>query len=394
MTYDYLIIGTGIIGAALSAEIARRKPGVRILVAEKESDAAWHQTGRNSGVVHSGVYYTPGSLKTRFCHEGMAMTKAFCAAKGVGYEERGKLLVATDVSEERNLSRLEDRAVLNEVHAVRLTQSELHSLEPAITGRAALHIPQTAITDYAGITRALLAETENAGNTICFNAPVRTVQPRGHSYQVAVGQQMISVGRVIACSGLASDRVARLLGMDPGIRILPFRGEYFVLPARLNTVVKHLIYPVPNPDLPFLGVHLTPMINGSIAVGPNAVLALAREKYKHFSFDARDAFSALSYPGLWKLIAKHPGPTMHELKGSLSKRVYLQSVQKYCPKVELADLGTYRSGNRAQAVQPDGALLDDFLIKHMGGLTAILNAPSPAATAAMPIAKKIAEEVL
>jgi L-2-hydroxyglutarate oxidase len=394
MKHDYLIIGAGIVGAALAAEIVRRKPGARLLVAEKEADAAWHQTGRNSGVVHSGVYYTPGSLKSRFCREGMAMTKAFCAARGIGYEERGKLLVATTGEEEANLSRLEERAAQNEVRAERLAQADLRRLEPAVTGRAALRIPATAITDYTGITRALLAQVEDAGSMVRFNAPVRAAHQTGEGYEVMVGNDKISVGQIIACSGLASDRVARMLGIDPEIRILPFRGEYFVLPPRLNAVVHHLIYPVPNPALPFLGVHLTPMIDGTIAVGPNAVLALAREKYTHFSFDLEDALSALTYPGLWKMLAKFPGATFNELKGSLSKSVYLRAVRKYCPAVRLDDLAVYRSANRAQAVRADGVLVDDFLIKRLGGITVVLNAPSPAATGAMPIAAKIADDIL
>ncbi|MER1967618.1 L-2-hydroxyglutarate oxidase [Castellaniella sp. GW247-6E4] len=394
MTHDYLIIGAGIVGAALAAEIVRRKPGTRVLVAEKEPGAAWHQTGRNSGVVHSGVYYTPGSLKTRFCREGMAMTKAFCAAHGIGYQERGKLLVATSDAEESNLDKLEERAALNDVRTERLDLAHLRRLEPAVTGQAALRIPVTAITDYAGITRALLAEVEAAGGAVRFDAPVRAVRKTGDAYEATVGADTVSVGRIVACSGLSSDRVARMLGIDPGIRILPFRGEYFVLPAALNTLVHHLIYPVPNPALPFLGVHLTPMIDGTITVGPNAVLALAREKYTRFSVDARDAVDTLGFPGLWRMLAKHPRATLNELKGSLFKPAYLQAVRKYCPSVRLADLAVYRSANRAQAVRPDGTLVDDFLIERMGGVTAILNAPSPAATGAMPIAQKIADDIL
>ncbi|MGB6103328.1 MAG: L-2-hydroxyglutarate oxidase [Pusillimonas sp.] len=394
MTYDYLVIGAGIIGAALAAEIIKRQPGARILVADKEAREAFHQTGRNSGVVHSGVYYTPGSLKARFCRLGLEQTKAFCAAHNIAYQERGKLLVATNDREEANLAALENRAAENDVRVDRLGQAELRRLEPAITGQAALRIPATAITDYAGITRALLGSVENAGGTVLLNAPVTAVRQQGDAYGIVVGGRTVSAGRVIACTGLASDRVAAMLGIDPGVRILPFRGEYFVLPEQLSTVVQHLIYPVPDPALPFLGVHLTPMIDGTITVGPNAVLALAREKYTHFAVDLRDALSALSYPGLWKMLAKHPGATWNELKGSVFKRIYLQAVRKYCPSINLQDLGTYRSANRAQAVRPDGTLVDDFLIKTMGGITAILNAPSPAATGAMPIAAKIADDIL
>ncbi|WP_353476656.1 L-2-hydroxyglutarate oxidase (plasmid) [Salipiger sp. H15] len=392
---DYLIIGAGILGAALGAEVARRNPGKRVQVVEKEALPAFHQTGRNSGVVHSGVYYTPGSLKARFCREGLEETRAFCAAHGIGYDARGKLIVATDALEESRLGALETRAAENGVTAHRLDAAGLRQREPNVSGVAALHIPATAIVDYTGVTRALLAQVEDSGGAVRFNAEVTGIRATGDSHEVLINggktaQDRISAGRVIACTGLASDRVARMLGIDPEVRILPFRGEYFVLPPRLNTVVHSMIYPVPDPALPFLGVHLTPMIDGTITVGPNAVLSLAREKYGRFSVDARDAASALFYPGLWRTLARHPRATLNELKGSMFRGAYLKLVQKYSPGITLADLGTYRSANRAQAVRPDGTLVDDFLIRSLGGVTAVLNAPSPAATSAMPIARHIA----
>ncbi len=392
--YDFIVIGAGIVGAALAREILTRRPGARLLVAEKEADAAFHQTGRNSGVVHSGVYYKPGSLKTRFCRAGLEWTKAYCTEKGIGYEERGKLLVATDTLEEQRLSGLAERAVQNDVPFEHVDAAGLRRLEPEIAGQAALRIPETAIVDYRGITRALLGDVEAAGGEVRFNAPLTAIGRAGDSYRVTVAGAPIETGRVISCAGLASDRVATMAGIDPQVRILPFRGEYYVLPPALNRVVHHLIYPVPDPTLPFLGIHLTPMIDGTITVGPNAVLALAREKYERFSVDARDAVSALAYPGLWKMLARHPGATWDELRGSLSRRRYLAAVRKYCPRIQLSDLGVYRSANRAQAVTRDGALVDDFLIRSEGGLTIILNAPSPAATGAMPIARKICDDVL
>lgn len=394
-TFDFVIIGAGIVGAALGAEIARRQPQARILVAEKESRPAFHQTGRNSGVVHSGVYYTPGSLKARFCREGLEETRAFCSARGIGYEARGKMIVATDSLEQSRLDALEARAAQNEVHAERIDTATLRRLEPQINGLAALRIPATAIVDYTGVTKALLGDVERAGGQIRFNAPLRQARSLASGAMVLqLGDTQVEAGRVIACAGLSADRVARCLGITPGIRILPFRGEYFVLPPALNTVVHHLIYPVPDPALPFLGVHLTPMIDGTITVGPNAVLSLAREKYSHFSVDARDATDSLLYGGLWRLLARHPRASFDELLGSLSRQRYLERVQKYCPKVRLEDLGTYRSANRAQAVRPDGTLVDDFLIESAGAAVAVLNAPSPAATSAMPIARHIADLVL
>lgn len=392
--YDFLVIGAGVVGAALAAEILTRRPGSRLLLVEKEMSPAFHQTGRNSGVVHSGVYYKPGSMKARFCREGLELTRAFCQARNIRYETRGKLLVATNDQEESRLSALSHRAVENDVVAETLDGAALRRLEPEVSGQAALRIPATAIVDYVGITKALLADVEQAGGEIRFNATVTAIKRGAAVNRVTVGGQVIEAGRVIACAGLTSDRVARMAGIDPEIRILPFRGEYFVLPPALNTVVHHVIYPVPDPTLPFLGVHLTPMIDGTITVGPNAVLALAREKYGRFSVDAADAVDALGYSGLWRMISRHPRATFDEVKGWLSRRTYLSAVQKYCPRIVLSDLQTYRSANRAQAVRPDGTLVDDFLIRSEGGITMILNAPSPAATGALPIAREICERSL
>jgi (S)-2-hydroxyglutarate dehydrogenase len=392
--YDFLVVGAGIVGAALAAEILARRPGSRLLLVEKEASPAFHQTGRNSGVVHSGVYYKPGSMKTRFCREGLELTRAFCQARNIRYETRGKLLVATKEQEQSRLAALSQRAVDNDVVAETLDGASLRRLEPEVSGQAALRIPATAIVDYVGITRALLADVEQADGEIRFNAAVTAIERGVSTNRVTVGSQVIEAGRVIACAGLSSDRVARMAGIDPQIRIVPFRGEYFVLPPALNTVVHHLIYPVPDPNLPFLGVHLTPMIDGTITVGPNAVLALAREKYGRFSIDPRDTANALGYPGLWRMIARHPYATVEEMKGWLSREIYLAAVQKYCPRIELSDLRTYRSANRAQAVRPDGTLVDDFLIRSEGGITMILNAPSPAATDALPIVRYICDQIL
>lgn len=392
--YDYLIIGAGIIGAALATELSKRRPQARILVVEKESAPALHQTGRNSGVVHSGVYYTPGSLKAQFCREGLLRTKHFCQQHQIPLEERGKLLVATNEIETQRLQSLVQRAEQNQVLTQQLSRQELKQCEPAINGVAALRIPSTAIVDYGFITRVLLTQLENAGGTVFFNSAVVDAKKTNEIYQVQLSQQIVTTSRIIACGGLDSDRLARLLGIDPEVRIVPFRGEYFVLPDRHKKIVHHLIYPIPDPNLPFLGVHLTPMINGTITVGPNAVLALARENYERFSFNFPDAWDALSYIGLWKMLAKHPKATWNEFKSSISKKVYLSAVQKYCPAIEFQDLHTYHSANRAQAVRPDGSLVDDFLIKHHEGITVILNAPSPAATSALPIAKKLADDIL
>jgi L-2-hydroxyglutarate oxidase len=392
--YDFAVIGAGIVGAAVAAEILRRRPGAKLVVIEKEAVAAFHQTGRNSGVVHSGVYYKPGSLKATLCREGLERTQAFCLARGIGYEARGKLLVATNDVEEERLSALVERAAQNGVDAQRLSRVDLRRLEPEIAGQAALRIPATAIVDYTGVTCSLLGDVENAGGEVKFSHEVSAISRSGSAYRIGAGGTSFDAGQVVACCGLAADRIARLADIDPGIRIVPFRGEYYVLPQRLAKIVHHLIYPVPDPALPFLGVHLTPMIDGTITVGPNAVLALAREGYSRWSVNVTDAASALLYPGLWRLLARHPRAMADELRGSFSKRAYLKAVRKYCPAITLADLAQYRSANRAQAVLPDGSMLDDFLIRSVQGFTVVLNAPSPAATSAMPIAKKICDGLL
>ncbi len=392
--FDAVVIGAGIIGAAIGAELVRRRPGWRVLVAEKEAAPARHQTGRNSGVVHSGVYYTPGGLKARLCAEGLDRTRALCAARDIPFERRGKLLVATDDADEARLGALRQRADANGVAVEELDAAGLRRHEPRVAGQAALRIPATAIVDYVAMTRSLLGDVEAAGGSVRFDAEVTACDEIGGGYRLRIGGQDVDAGQVIGCGGLASDRLARLAGMQPEIRILPFRGEYYVLDPRLNDVVHHMIYPVPDPTLPFLGVHLTPMIDGSITVGPNAVLALAREKYGRFSVQARDAWDALSYPGLWRTLKRHPRATLDEIVGSALKRVFLRRVQRYCPEIRLEDFRSYRSGNRAQAVRRDGTLVDDFLIERQGGVTMILNAPSPAATSALPIAAHVCDKVL
>lgn len=390
-SYDAVVIGAGIVGAAVAAELARRRPGWRLMVAEKEASPAFHQTGRNSGVVHSGVYYTPGSLKARFCRDGVAATRAFCTARGLPHDTRGKLIVATTAIEVDRLAALHRRAAENGIDVQALDAAGLRRVEPAVSGLAALRVPSTAITDYGAITRALLAAS---GAAVWLDAPVTAIDRQGDTLRLTVGGQAVEAGMVVACTGLAADRVAWMAGIDPGVRILPFRGEYFVLPGHLSGVVHHLIYPVPDPALPFLGVHLTPMIGGTIEVGPNAILSLSRETYGRFGFNLRDAASALSYPGLWRMLWRYRGAVAAELRGTLSRRAYLAAVRKYCPQIALSDLVIWRSAVRAQAMYPDGRLADDFLIRRDGGLALILNAPSPAATSALPIAAHICDMLL
>lgn len=393
-TFDAVIVGAGIVGAASAVALIRRKPTWRIAVVEKEDAAARHQTGRNSGVIHSGVYYTPGSLKAKLCREGLDRTYAFARQHNVRAEKRGKLLVATNSDELARLEDLEARAGENGVVVERLDQAALKALEPAVTGLGALRVPVTGIVDYPGITRALLGQFENAGGTTLFSAPVTRLERNGDDFAIAAGARTLTAGHVIGCAGLASDRLARMAGLATGVHIVPFRGEYFTLPSSRGSFVHHLIYPVPDPKLPFLGVHLTPMINGTVTVGPNAVLALSRESYGKFSIDLKDSVTALAYPGTWRAVLKHASATGNELASWLSRRKYLTQVRKYCPELHLADLQGYWAGNRAQAIRPDGSLVDDFLIVRSEGMTMVLNAPSPAATSALPIGEHIVNEVL
>mgnify|MGYP000259139422 CR=1 FL=1 len=388
-TFDAAVIGAGIIGAATAAELCRAHPGWRVLVLEKEAAPARHQTGRNSGVIHSGVYYTPGTLKARLCREGLERTYAYARARNIPVEARGKLLVATDAAELARLDALEVRAAENGVEVQRLDAAGLNACEPNVAGLGALRIPATGIVDYVGITRALLAEVEDAGGTIAFRTPLTGLRRRGGVWRIVTGRGDFTAARVVLCGGLQSDRLARMAGLKTDLRIVPFRGDYYTLPSRRAGIVHHLIYPVPDPALPFLGVHLTPMVDGRITLGPNAVLSLAREGYGKLSVNLRDAAGALGHPGLWKTLARHPGAVAAEFLSAASRRRYLRLVQKYCPALTLADLRGHHAGVRAQLIGRDGKLVDDFLILRGEGMTAVLNAPSPAATSALPIAAHI-----
>ncbi len=391
--FDAAVIGAGIVGAATAAELGRRHPGWRILVLEKEAAPARHQTGRNSGVIHSGVYYTPGGLKARLCREGLERSYAYAAAHNIPAERRGKLLVATDAAERARLDALEARAAENEVSTERLDAAGLRAHEPHVAGLGALRIPATGIIDYVAMTRALLAEVETASGVIQFGAALRGLLRQSDLWQLATPRGRFTAARVVLCGGLQSDRLARLAGLASDLRILPFRGDYYTLPPDKARIVHHLIYPVPDPALPFLGVHLTPMIDGRITVGPNAVLSLAREGYGKLSLNPRDAVEALGYPGLWRTLARHPRAVAAELFSALSRRRYLRLVQKYCPGLTLADLTRHHAGNRAQLTRRDGTLVDDFMILQRDGLTAVMNAPSPAATSALPIAAHLADQI-
>jgi L-2-hydroxyglutarate oxidase len=395
MRYDFCVVGGGIIGLATAREILKRRPGASLVLLEKEAELAAHQTGHNSGVIHAGVYYAPGSLKARLCRAGNQRTKQFCAEHGIPIEECGKLIVATTAIEMQGLADLRTRCEANDIPAQEVTGADLVTLEPRIAGLAALLIPSTGIVDYRRVALALAEDIRNLGGEVRLRSRVRSITERSADVEVALAEgEPIQASQLIACAGLQADRLARCARLDVRLRIIPFRGEYFRLPTTKSNVVRHLIYPVPDPELPFLGVHLTRTIGGHVTVGPNAVLGFAREGYPHFSFDLGDIAETLSFPGFWRLLRKHWRSAFKELRGSLIRSRYLQECRKYCPELTLQDLQPHPAGIRAQAVLADGTLVHDFMFADTPRMVHVLNAPSPAATAALPIAAVIAARAL
>ncbi|WP_088328697.1 L-2-hydroxyglutarate oxidase [Lacimicrobium sp. SS2-24] len=391
--FDLIIAGAGILGAACAHIYLERHPGKRVAIVEKELQAAQHQTGRNSGVIHAGVYYQPGSLKARYCREGLERTLAFCRRYNLPFLQCGKLIVATDDKEEERLNTLYHRCQQNQLSPVVLDERQLAKEENAIRGKAAIYVAQTGITDYTAITRTLLGLAQSAGAQIFYNHKVTALEENGQGIRLRCGEQHFRSDGFVNCAGLYADNLIRLQGLEPDFRIIPFRGEYFRLDSQHNDIIRHLIYPVPDPELPFLGVHLTRMIDGSVTVGPNAVLALAREAYSWRSINAAELSQTLSYPGLWKLLSQYWRSGISEMYGSLNKRAYLDKAQRYCPQLQLADLKPYRSGIRAQAVSQQGELLHDFRFVTTERSLHLGNAPSPAATSALPIAEAVVDKL-
>lgn len=391
MTHDVIIIGGGIVGLATALAVLEKRPGAGILLLEKEAGLARHQTGHNSGVIHAGIYYAPGSLKARLCREGAEAITVFCAEHAIPFETCGKLVVATDALEASRMDALFERAQTNGIAVEKLDAAELRRREPAIEGVGAILVHATGIVDYKAVCAAMAAELTRQGGTIELGTEVTAIQEKDGLVTVAAGERRWTAAKLIACAGLQSDRLARLAGLAIEHRIVPFRGEYYRLPPARNTIVRHLIYPVPDPALPFLGIHLTRMIDGSVTVGPNAVLGLAREGYPKLSVDLRDMIDLATFPGLWRLLAANIGSGTQELANSLWKRGYLAACRKYCPALTLDDLRPMEAGIRAQAVMADGRLEHDFLFLQTEHMLHVCNAPSPAATSSIPIGRMIAE---
>ncbi|MBT8056703.1 MAG: L-2-hydroxyglutarate oxidase [Gammaproteobacteria bacterium] len=392
--HEFVIIGAGIVGAATALELIRRRPKARIRVIEKESSPASHQSGHNSGVVHAGVYYEPGSLKARFCRAGVEATRAFCREHAVPYRTTGKLIVATTPAECNRLDALLERCRANDLEPRLLDGPAIRSLEPEVTGLAAILVQESAITDYPAITRAMLEEFRRRGGEARLGTEVTGIEERSDGVRLSLGGRSLETGRLIVCGGLQADRLARLQGLDIPFRTVPFRGEYFRLRPERSNLVAHLVYPVPDPSLPFLGVHLTPQIDGSITVGPNAVQGWKREGYEKYSFSLPDTAEMLRYPGWWKLAGRNLGAGIREGWNSAWKRGYLKQVRKYCPGLELEDLLPHPAGVRAQAVDHDGRMIHDFLLERSPRTLHVGNAPSPAATSAIPISRHICSVAL
>lgn len=389
--YDYCIVGGGIVGLATAYSLLMDEPKARVAVLEKEQALAQHQTGRNSGVIHSGVYYVPGSLKARLCKAGAEATKSFCHENGIPFEVCGKLVVATDDAELGRLEGLERRASENGIAFDRVDAEELRRLEPQIVGTGALLVHDTGIVDYSRVCDGLATRIREAGGEIITGTTVAGIVESTHDVVISSRTNSWTARRLIVCAGLQSDRLARLAGLAITHHIVPFRGEYYALAPHLSGIVSRLIYPVPEPGMPFLGVHLTLMMRGGITVGPNAVLGCSREGYTKGSISATDVADFATFPGFWKMALRNWRPAVRELHSSLRKSAYLENCRKYCPSLTDDDLMPYGAGIRAQAVASDGSLIDDFLFLDTERSLHVCNAPSPAATSALPIGKMIAD---
>ncbi len=393
MKYDFIIIGAGIVGLSTAWQLKKTVGQADVLIIEKEDIPAFHQTGHNSGVIHAGVYYEPGSLKARFCKAGARATYAFCKDYGIPCERTGKLLVATSEAERQRMHSLFGRCRENGLDPVMLRDGELQELEPSITGKGAFLVRETGIVDFTAICREMLRQFHALGGDARMGAEVTDIVERPGEIIIRTPSESFRAGQLVVCGGLMADRLARMQGLDTDFRIIPYRGEYYRLRPGKDYLRTHLVYPVPDPALPFLGVHLTRMIDGSVTVGPNAVQGWKREGYGRFNFNWRDTADMLSFPGFWKTSARHFRHGVHETINSVWKPGYLAEVRKYCPLITAGDLAPYPAGIRAQAVLRDGTMVHDFLIRKTARSLHVCNAPSPAATSAIPIGKYLCSEL-
>ncbi len=389
-----LVIGAGIVGLAVARRLTQVRPDDPVTVLDKETVVGVHQTGHNSGVVHAGVYYPPGSLKARLCRRGVDLLREYADAKGIVVDEVGKVVVAVDATDEHRLAEVRRRALANGVPGVTMLGPDgLRDVEPHVRGRAALHSPSTAITDFPAVARALADDVAGAGGDVLLGHEVVDMRPLRSGVELLVEREgeslRLAADRVVVCGGLHVDRLARMAGGDPDPRIVPFRGEYHLLAPERADLVRGLVYPVPDPRYPFLGVHLTRRVDGTVDVGPNAVLAGAREGYRWSDVSVRDLAETTGWPGSRVMAGRHWRTGVSEVLGSVSTRRFADAARRYVPELATADLRPGGAGVRAQAVARDGALVDDFVIERVGPVAAVRNAPSPAATSSLAIAEEI-----
>jgi L-2-hydroxyglutarate oxidase len=394
MNCDVAIVGAGIVGLATAYNLAERRPDASIVVLEKEAAVATHQTGRNSGVIHSGIYYTPGSLKARNCREGKRALVAFCEREGVAFEMCGKVIVAVSDEERSGLHRIYERGIENGIECELIGADRLREIEPHSAGVEAIHVPEAGIADYRAVALRLAAILRERGHDVLTSARVVGMHDDGDAMKLETHRGTVTARHVVTCAGLYADHVARLSGQDPEMAVAPFRGEYYELKPDARHLCNHLIYPVPDPAFPFLGVHFTRVVDGRIECGPNAVLAFAREGYRFGTVNVRELAETLAYPGFQKLARRHWRKGAYEMWRSLSKRAFLKTLQRLVPEVELDDLEEAPSGVRAQTVLPNGDLADDFVIKETARVLNVCNAPSPAATASLKVGEEIVNRLL
>lgn len=387
------IVGGGILGLATAYNLSQRFPDCTVILLEKETELAQHQTGHNSGVLHSGIYYKPGSLKATNCREGKKAMEAFCAAEGIDYDICGKVIVATNEQELSALQRIYERGQANGVTCAIIDRAHLQELEPAAAGIQAIHVPETGIVNYKQVCQRLAERVRERGGQICTNARVTGIRQQGGQVILQSLAGEFTVGYVVNCAGLHSDRVAALSGTRPAVKIVPFRGEYYEVKPQAQHLCRNLIYPVPDPSFPFLGVHFTRMIEGGVECGPNAVLAFAREGYTKADINMRDLLETLTYPGFLKLAAKYWQTGMGEMWRSFSKAAFVRALQHLIPAIQEKDLEAAPAGIRAQAIAPDGSMVDDFMIHETERFVNVYNAPSPAATSSLNIGRLIVDKL-
>ena len=395
MTFDIIVVGGGIVGLSTAFKLLETRPKLRLLLLEKENALARHQTGNNSGVLHSGLYYKPGSEKARLSVSGLQQMIAFCREHGIAHEQCGKIVVATSDAELPRLENLWERGNANGLIGLRkLSAAQIKEIEPHAAGSAAIHVPQEGIVDYPAVCEKLAQLIRERGGEIRLNARVSKLVSRAGEWTIETSVGEFESRFVITCGGLHSDRLVKAAGQKPSAKIVPFRGEYYKIKKERQHLVRNLIYPVPDPKFPFLGVHFTRLIHGGIEAGPNAVLAFSREGYRWSDINLRDLAEAVFFPGLWKFLVAYPSMCGYEIWRSISRKEFCRSLQKLVPEIQEDDLETGGAGVRAQAMTRDGKMVDDFHFEQQPGILHVVNAPSPAATAALAIGSKIAERVL